>query len=360
MPLPDPTHGRPRSLTREPAGGWPPERQTPGLALIMPVHGPLAAAAPALGALEGLVPAPDEIIVVVDVPCSPADAALLPAGARVVFVPHACGPARARNAGAAAAVASTLFFVDADVVVPTDTVARVMDGFARHPGVTALFGSYDARPGDPSFLSQYRNLMHHYVHQRSRESARTFWSGLGAIRAEAFRAVGGFDEAYGMPCVEDIELGLRLADAGGQIRLLKTLQACHLKRWTALDMLRTDLWQRGVPWMRLILARGEAPEDLNTDLASRWSVLLAGCGLLALSAVPVAAAWAWPAVLALGGVVGLNLPFYRFLAGHRGVWFAVRSVPWHVVFFLECGLAAWLGLLLYGRDRWVGRWERRA
>ena len=236
----------------------------------MPVHGPLSSSAPALRAVGALSPAPEQIVVVTDVSSGADDSTVLPAGALTVTVPYASGPARARNAGVAAAKGQILLFVDADVVVPSDTVQRVTEEFARYPGVAAIFGSYDTTPSDPDFLSQYRNLMHHFVHQSAHEVAGTFWAGLGAIRTEAFLSVGGFNVSYGVPSIEDIEFGGRLRDAGGEIRLVKSLQGCHLKRWTAVGMLTTDLWQRGVPWVRLILARGAAPSDLNTGQASQY------------------------------------------------------------------------------------------
>ena len=42
------------------------------------------------------------------------------------------------------------------------------------------------RPGDPGFLSQYRNLFVHFVHQKGCETASTFWAGCGAVRRRAF------------------------------------------------------------------------------------------------------------------------------------------------------------------------------
>lgn len=301
-------------------------------------------------ALARLDPMPVQLIVVADVEPAPDDLAALPAGALVVRVAHASGPAVARNAGAAAATADCLLFVDSDVVVPPDTVGRVAVEFGRFGDVAAIFGSYDCNPGDPGFLSQYRNLMHHFVHQRSSERAGTFWAGLGAIRAEVFRSVGGFDPAYRKPSIEDIELGCRIRDSGREIRLVKTLQGRHLKRWTAWGMLRTDLMRRGIPWMRLILARGSAPADLNLDWASRWSTVLAWGSLLSLPLAARGLIWGLPACAAFAVLVFLNLPFYRFLARHRGIGFAVRSVPWHFVHYLQCGLAGLLGLLAHGRE----------
>ena len=78
-----------------------------------------------------------------------------------------------------------LLFVDADVEVPADLAARVAELFSGPRPPAALFGSYDDAPGDPGLLSQYRNLLHHFVHQTGREEASTFWAGCGAIRRTA-------------------------------------------------------------------------------------------------------------------------------------------------------------------------------
>ena len=57
-----------------------------------------------------------------------------------------------------------------------------------------MFGSYDDTPEAPDFISQYRNLLHHYTHQRAKREAKTFWTGCGAVRKEVFSELKGFDE----------------------------------------------------------------------------------------------------------------------------------------------------------------------
>jgi len=104
-----------------------------------------------------------------------------------------------------------LFFVDADVVIAQ---ARSSVSGASSPDIPsrrAVFGSYDARPSDGSMVSRYRNLLHHFVHQRGNPEASTFWAGCGAIRRSVFHEVGGFDAGrFRRASIEDIELGYRL------------------------------------------------------------------------------------------------------------------------------------------------------
>ena len=112
----------------------------------------------------------------------------------------------------------------------TPTRSRASARFRGGPTLTAVFGSYDDAPAEPGVVSQFRNLLHHHVHQQGAGEATTFWAGLGAVRADAFRAAGGFDaERYPLPSVEDIDLGTRLSRNGGRILLDPLIQGTHLK-----------------------------------------------------------------------------------------------------------------------------------
>ena len=196
-------------------------------------------------------------------------------GATVISTPGRRGPAAARNLGAARSVGDILFFLDADVCVKIDTVARVQAAFDADPTLDALIGSYDDSPGCSDFLSQYKNLMHAFVHQTGRREASTFWSGCGAIRRSVFVHHSGFDETYARPAIEDIELGYRLRRDNRKIVLDADLQVTHLKRWTFIGLIKSDVLDRGIPWTELILRDQRMPNDLNLQLSQRVSVAIA-------------------------------------------------------------------------------------
>lgn len=196
-------------------------------------------------------------------------------GARVLSTGGRRGPAHARNAGAREARGELVFFIDADICVHPNTISRVSSGFAAEPDVDAIIGSYDDSPEQQDVLSMYRNLMHRYVHQNGRREASTFWSGCGAIRRSVFLQHGGFPESYRRPAIEDIELGYRLVAAGHRIILDRALEVKHLKRWTLVNLIKTDIFDRAMPWTELILRDGRMPNDLNIQLSQRVSVALA-------------------------------------------------------------------------------------
>src|SRR5574341_1218107 len=170
-----------------------------------------------------------ECIVVDDGSTDASASVALESGAKVLSTGGPGGPARARNLGAKFAEGDLLFFLDSDVCVHPDTLARIQSAFDEDPKLDALMGSYDDSPESPDFLSQYKNLMHCFVHQRSRRRACTFWSGCGAVRRAVFFEHAGFDESYQRPAVEDIELGYRMFMAGRQMILDKAIRVKHLK-----------------------------------------------------------------------------------------------------------------------------------
>jgi glycosyltransferase involved in cell wall biosynthesis len=184
------------------------------------------------------------------------------------------GPAFARNLGAKSAQGDILFFIDADVCVAQNTLERVRANFAEDPELAAAIGCYDDMPESQDFLSLYKNLMHCYVHQNSRSRACTFWSGCGAIRRSVFLEVSGFDESYNRPAIEDIELGYRLNGAGKKLLLDTRMRVKHLKRWSFFGLIKTDIFDRGIPWTELILRDKLFPNDLNLQLSQRVSVAL--------------------------------------------------------------------------------------
>jgi hypothetical protein len=266
------------------------------------------------------------------------------------------GPAFARNSGAEAAAGEVLVFVDSDVCVAPDALRRFRESFADDEDLSAVFGAYDLTPEADGFVSQYRNLLHHYVHAASSGPAVTFWAGCGAVRKAAFRAAGGFDERrYPRPQIEDVELGYRLARQGGRILLRPDIQGKHLKRWTWRGGLITDFRDRAVPWMTLLLERREAIAGGPLNVQAREKLLTALTGT-ALAALPVglvarSSAVLIAATLALGAVVAANAPLLRWFARVRGWRFALRAIPLRLQYYVvnACAVARATWAYLRGR-----------
>src|SRR5262249_19507139 len=206
-------------------------------------------------------------------------------------------------------------------------------------------------PAAQGVVSQYRNLLHHFVHQQGHfvhdiRPAHTFWTGCGTIRRAVFLDFGGFDpRLYPRPAIEDIELGYRLTRAGHRIVLARDVLATHMKRWTLREMVRTDIFRRGVPWMLLIKRTGTVETDLNVKAAQKLCVALTGLTLIAAACGAAAprADRAVPAertsVASLAAIVALNRSFFAFLARRKGWRFACAALPLHMVYYVCCALS---------------------
>lgn len=336
-----------------PASPASPRPRGPRLSVVIPVHNGGRDFERCLQGLRDSDPTESELVVVDDGSADQTAALAKAAGAKVIRHPTKLGPAAARNAGALAATAPLIFFLDADVVIHPDAIGRALRRFDADPSLAGLFGSYDADPADPGLVSRFRNLLHHYVHQAGTfvddiRPARTFWTGCGLIRRDVFLDAGGFDpQLYRRPAIEDIELGYRVTRLGHRIVLARDVQATHLKRWSLLEMIRTDIFRRGVPWMLLMKRSKIVETDLNVSRSQRACVALTGLGLVAAIASP----W-FPALLAMLpmvplAVLGLNFEFYRFLIRRRGPAFAVASTLLHLVYYCCCGTSVVIAQALW-------------
>ena len=292
----------------------------------------------------------DEVIVVVDGEGDGSWKCAERVGVRVIRLPATSGPARARNIGAEAAKSEILFFVDADVVINGDAVERVRAAFREEPEVAAFIGSYDEDPDEQNFHSQYKNLFHHFVHQHGSPEASTFWGACGAIRREVFHKMGGFDENYERPSIEDIELGYRLKETSHRIRLLPDLQVKHLKRWEARSLIKTDMLDRAAPWTELlwdqfIRRKPRLARDLN--LGRSYQLSLISSFLLIIAAIgALFTSLALPLILLFVGLFVLsNIPFFRFFSSKRGRGFALHALGWRFGYDIYSGLGFCYGSL---------------
>jgi len=328
-----------------PAGPASPGLRRPPLSVVVPVFNGGRSLERCLRGLRSSVGVEFEVVVVDDGSTDASHRVAESFGARVIRHDAPKGPAAARNAGAEAARAPIVFFLDADVVPHPDTLAKALARFDADHGLAALFGSYDDQPDAPGLVSRYRNLLHHFVHQQGEfvndsRPAHTFWTGCGAIRRSAFLEIGGFDPAlYRRPAIEDIELGYRLGRAGHRIALCRDVQATHLKRWTLRSVIWTDIFCRGVPWMLLMLRSRTAETDLNVSRSQRASVALTGMAIASSPAIIRSPIGGLVPVACLLAVAWLNRDFYGFLTRVRGRLFAVASFPLHILYFICCGLS---------------------
>jgi glycosyltransferase involved in cell wall biosynthesis len=309
------------------------------VSVVMPVYNGAGFLKKSLPALLAAKDRQTEIIVIDDASTDKSFEIASQFADQVFRLEKKTGSAEARNFGAQQARGEIVFFVDADVVVKKDSIRFLRNFFQNNREYSAIIGSYDDSPFEPDFFSQYRNLIHHYFHQIGHPESETFWSGCGAVKKHAFLEVKGYDGTrYLHPSIEDIEFGYRLREKGFRIRLEREFQAKHLKKWTFLNIIQTDIFHRAIPWSRLLLEKSGRKHTLNADHKQKisavlvWSMILFSVIGLIISEIFLVT------FLSLAGIVGLNWRLHKFFLRKKGLIFTICAFPMQVLYYLYSSL----------------------
>jgi cellulose synthase/poly-beta-1,6-N-acetylglucosamine synthase-like glycosyltransferase len=216
--------------------------------------------------------------------------------------------------------------------------------------VDAVVGSYDDTPHATTLVSRFKNLAHHYFHQRSGGPITSFWGACGLVRRDRFLEVGGFDERrFTHPSIEDVELGWRMSDRGARILLDPSVQVTHLKRWTLGSLIETDVVHRAIPWVRTSLERRRLTGELNTSVMQRiaapLAVLFFICGL---AAIPIPGARVPFLAVALLAVL-INWPLFRLFWRKGGAGLLAAGFVLQQMYYVWALTGLVAGLVLYWR-----------
>ena len=319
------------------------------VSVIVPAYNAEATLFECLKALQAAMQPQDELIVFDDGSTDSTRSIAEAAGARIISNPgFPRGPGHGRNMAAKSATKIYLMFIDADVITHADTIDRLV-AEAGKTGAVAAIGSYDDNPRSKRLPALYANLRHHFVHQSGRREATTFWSGIGLMKADVFREFGGYDDVlFKHPSIEDVELGMRLINAGRRIRLVPEAQGTHWKDWTLWRVWHTDVVRRALPWCRLIADGQLAEPDLNLARKERILALLAlGVPATLVAGIFVHIIWIATAVLLALYVAG-NMPFVRLLAKRMNPLQLIGAVAMHLCYHIYAS-CTYAGVILATR-----------
>ncbi|MFZ9155849.1 MAG: glycosyltransferase family 2 protein, partial [Schleiferiaceae bacterium] len=261
-------------------------------------------------------------------------------GVTVLFYPG-LAVSDARNAAAAASRAPWLIFLDSDCLLPEDYLDAVAHGLARD--AWDAFGGPDAAPPDFSPLQKAISfamtsvLTTGGIRGGSAKPTATYYPrgfNMG-IRAKAFWAVMGYDIDF--KCGEDVELSIRVREAGFRVGLIPEAVVWHKRRSTLGQFYRQV---RRFGSARIALAKRHKGQMKLTH-AFPFAFMLAWISALALH---LSGLWTQPVYLFHGYFAAVLL---LSSIQNRSLGVGLRSVAATAVMF--AGYAVGFGSALLGK-----------
>lgn len=316
------------------------------ISAVVPVHNSAGTIRLCLqGIIEQSVPF-DEIILVddgsTDDACSSLEGIM---NITVIKLPSKMGPAFARNAGARHASGEIIFFVDSDVRLPANAVHEVRMIFSKWENLVCVCGIYSKsvfRKND--FISQYRALTQHFWKKSECGNTARFACSVGAIKRDVFSEMGGFDERFLGPDVEDYEFGHRLTARGYSILQTDSIVADHNDE-KSLFQLAKAVFSRAYSYAGLFMKR----RKIDTGYLGRRRVLVFPVALF--SIVLLSASFFenrlflfW--VLSFAVFIILDLDLYRLFLKEKGIIFLCAGTILHFFFILVMGSGFLTGLIV--------------
>jgi len=295
------------------------------ISVILPVYNEAAHIATVLDCLAASQVPNLEVIVVDD--ASTDDTAQICSRYSVTLLrrPENGGPARCRNAGAAASHGELLLFLDADIQFDPELLPRIMTHLDAHPHLAGALTLTAPEPLNPSFAGRFVALQDYLRYTHICAQGHRSWSYIttrfGLLKREVFEEVGGFNESLRAAAYEDLEFCARMSERH-QLALDPDWLVRHHFPDTLWKMLRRlHVNARGVmSFPRAMRRKVSAPftRDRNARILLALSWLLGACGFFA---PPL---WIGAALCQLGAlrqVWWLPRGFYR----HEGLLFAVKG-----------------------------------
>lgn len=247
-------------------------------------------------------------------------------GIQIRFQNYKRSAALTRNLGAEGFVEGILIFVDADVVVHQNAFKELVNSIEQQEAAAAV-GCYTTDPNSRSFANKYKQLYLTTVYtRRDGEILNEFWSALGAIRAEVFHQLGGFDEAIPGAGGEDTVLGYKLTHSGFKIVASSQAQGVHLRRFSVGSIILND-FRKGLLTVRNSILH-KVPLTSNRH-ATRRDVAAVTCAVLFALAMAVSWLTGWYLLVVSAVILSLWLMLRSDLLTaffRNGVLFGLRSL----------------------------------
>ncbi len=258
------------------------------------------------------------------------------------------GPALARNKGAEKARYGHLLFLDADVVLLSDTVKEVIMSF-DDKSIDAVNGRYYKKSANKGFFQTYKTLMDYYLFKDPIRCYEKFDSRVAAIKKDVFTKAGGFNTAIKGATYENEEFGYRLSSNYVNVFNPK-IQVMH--HFPDFKKLVKSHYRRSFDWLQLFLQRRKFDSTLTTR---QLGIATAIAPLIALFLVLgiIDGLFFYVSSFFLAAYIALYFGFYMFVLREKGLLISFLAFLTTYFFSLVVCTAGFFSLIDYMTKRSV-------
>lgn len=269
------------------------------------------------------------------------------------------GASTARNRGVAETTGGIVVFIDSDVLIPKDFLARVAEFFTTRPEVAAIQGRYEDRPYYKNLFSQYKHFVFSFrgvnPSQHGEQYVDYVHTACVAVRRKVFSDVA-FNEQLSR--CEDIDFGQRCTFAGYKIFADPTLAVGHKKKYTFLSY---TMYQFRAARDMVLNSLSKRSANAQITYYSKKSPLykklwlmrpLVGFAFLFALVVVVLKgydfAWLLLALLIVASFV-FEVPFRVYLLKNAPIWISIAAWPLYFLDGITTGMGVIQGVLTFRR-----------
>ena len=145
------------------------------------------------------------------------------------------GKGTARNEGVRLSEGNIIIFVDADIIIPSNALEKVLEDFNNDHKVGVVNGLLSSESPQTNFFSQYKNIYMNYIFHKMPEEIDFLFTSFTAMKKESFIPFG--DDLK----PKDTKAGQLMAkEKNVLIYLDKSIEVIHLKKHNFISIIKND------------------------------------------------------------------------------------------------------------------------